>query len=280
MNTSNILTADVLDIIFDGRNKQYGAYELRRHYSRRLFKSIAVMLSGCLLLGAGFAMASRHNSDKDAVFNISDHQLVDVAPPEQPKELPPPPKPQTPPPPQQVATLKVTPPRIVPDDQVDPNDKPPVVEDIEKVRVGTENIKGVDDIGAPPPMAGDGDGNKVIEQPAKREDDYGGIFLKVEIESTFPGGRQAWERFLNKNLANNYPQDAVDNGIQGTVVIQFIVDSMGLVSNVEAIAGPEELRATAVRVIEKSGKWNPAVQNHRKVKSYKKQPIVFKLSED
>jgi len=74
-----------------------------------------------------------------------------------------------------------------------------------------------------------------------------------------------------------YPQEAQDNEIQGAVVVQFIVDKGGMVSDVEAISGPQELRDEAVRVIKKSGKWTPAVQNGRQVKSYKKQPIVFRL---
>ena len=61
------------------------------------------------------------------------------------------------------------------------------------------------------------------------------------------------------------------------MVVQFIVDKAGTVSDVEAISGPQELRDEAVRVIKKSGKWTPAVQNGRQVKSYKKQPITFKL---
>jgi len=97
----------------------------------------------------------------------------------------------------------------------------------------------------------------------------------VEIESDYPGGASAWQRYLNKNL--RYPQEAIDGEIQGTVVVQFIVDKAGNVSDVDAISGPKELRDEAVRVIKKSGSWTPAVQNGRQVKSYKKQPIVFRL---
>ncbi|MEP6725772.1 MAG: energy transducer TonB, partial [Bacteroidota bacterium] len=103
------------------------------------------------------------------------------------------------------------------------------------------------------------------------------IFTKVEIESLYPGGAGAWIAFLNRSL--KYPEDAADNGIQGTVYIQFIVDLQGNVSDVVAISGPEELRAAGVAVIKKSGKWSPAIQNGQQVKSYKKQPITFKLAE-
>ena len=85
-------------------------------------------------------------------------------------------------------------------------------------------------------------------------------------------------RYLNKSL--RYPQEAIDNEVQGNVIVQFIVDKEGNVSDVEAVSGPSELRDEAVRVIKKSGKWTPAVQNGRQVKSYKKQPIVFRLESE
>lgn len=108
-------------------------------------------------------------------------------------------------------------------------------------------------------------------------EDYDKIFTKVEIESEFPGGASAWLRFLTRNL--QYPSEAVNYRVQGTVIVQFVVDKQGHISNVQAISGPEMggLREEAVRVIRKSGIWTPAIQNGIQVKSYKKQPIVFKL---
>jgi len=113
-----------------------------------------------------------------------------------------------------------------------------------------------------------------VEAP-KDNTDYDKTFTKVEIESEYPGGAAAWYRYLSKNLV--YPDEAVSAEIQGQVVVRFIVDKEGNVSDVEAVSGPEELRDAAVRVIKKSGNWNPAIQNGRKVKSYKSQPINFKL---
>ena len=116
---------------------------------------------------------------------------------------------------------------------------------------------------------------KPVEAPKKVEEDYDKTFTKVEIESEYPGGAAAWHRYLSKNLV--YPDEAVSAEIQGQVVVRFIVDKEGNVSDVEAVSGPEELRDAAVRVIKKSGNWNPAIQNGRKVKSYKSQPINFRL---
>jgi periplasmic protein TonB len=101
------------------------------------------------------------------------------------------------------------------------------------------------------------------------------VWRKVEIEAEYPGGAAAWQRFLNRNL--RYPQEAIDNEINGSVVVQFIVDEEGNVSNVEAVSGPEVLCTEMIRVIKKSGKWTPAVQNGRQVRSLKKQPICIHL---
>jgi len=100
-------------------------------------------------------------------------------------------------------------------------------------------------------------------------------FRHVEIESEFPGGVAGWARFLSSNLT--YPTKAVRKKIEGTVVVQFIVDKNGILSNIEAISGPELLQEAAVSVIRNSPNWKPAIQFGRKVKSYKKQPITFRL---
>ena len=100
-------------------------------------------------------------------------------------------------------------------------------------------------------------------------------FRHVEIESEFPGGVAGWARFLSSNLT--YPTKAVRKKIEGTVVVQFIVDKNGSLSNIEAISGPELLQEAAVSVIRNSPNWKPAIQFGRKVKSYKKQPITFRL---
>jgi protein TonB len=112
----------------------------------------------------------------------------------------------------------------------------------------------------------------VKSDTAKNEDK---TFTKVEVESEFPGGQNGWVGFLNQNLT--YPKKAVRKNIEGTVVLQFIVCTDGTVCDIEAISGPEELRASAVAALKKTPNWIPAIQDGRKVKSYKKQPIVYRL---
>jgi protein TonB len=272
MDVNKILNADILDIIFEGRNKEYGAYDLRKTYNKRIVRAIAGTLIIIVLLFAGYLISNLNGGPKKQAMVVEDVQLEDVK--EEKKEPPPPPPPKVEPP--KVEMAKFTPPKIVPDKEVKPEEKPPEQEKLEDTKIGTVNQEGVKDDGiAAPPVSDAGKG--VVEAPKKDDEDYDKTFTKVEIESEFPGGAAAWLRYLNKNL--RYPDDAVNNEIQGTVVVQFIVDKEGNVSDVQAIAGPDNggLREEAVRVIKKSGRWTPAVQNGRQVKSYKKQPIVFKL---
>ena len=273
MESNKILNADILDIIFEGRNKEYGAYQLRKTYNRRLLIALAAMAGIILFIFLAYLISNAMGSDKDSKkLVVQDVQLQEVKQ-EEKKEPPPPPPPPKPEPPK-VEITKFTPPKIVKDEEVKEEEKPPEVEKLEETKIGTINQEGEKDQGiVAPPVSDEGKG--VIEAPKKDETDYDKTFTKVEIESEYPGGASAWQRYLNKNL--RYPQDAIDNEIQGTVIVQFIVDKAGVVSDVEAIAGPNELRDEAVRVIKKSGQWTPAVQNGRQVKSYKKQPIVFRL---
>jgi TonB family protein len=103
-------------------------------------------------------------------------------------------------------------------------------------------------------------------------------FTKVEIESEFPGGASAWLHFLNQNL--RYPDNAVNNMIQGNVIVGFVVDTEGHipVNSVWIDQSVEySLDQAALHIIFISPAWTPANQNGRKVKSYKRQPINFRL---
>jgi periplasmic protein TonB len=144
------------------------------------------------------------------------------------------------------------------------------------VKISTATRDGAKDFGVDAAPTSDG-GKGIIEKP--KEDDRDRLFEKVEVDASYPGGVPAWFRFLNKNI--RYPDDAQANGIQGPVMVQFIVDKEGNVSDVQAISGPTAggLREEAIRVIRKSGKWVPAIQNGRNVKSYKHQPVIFQLTD-
>jgi protein TonB len=275
MDANKILSADWLDILFDGRNKEYGAYDLRKTYNKRMTFALIGTVVLLLLILLGSVLANNlGNKDKAQEMIVQDVQLEEVK--KQDNEPPPPPPPPKPEPPK-VEMAKFTPPKIVKDEEVKEDEKPPEVEKLEDTKIGTVNQEGLKDDGIVAPPASD-EGKGVVEAPKKVDEDWDKTFTKVEIESEYPGGTSAWQRYLNKSL--RYPQEAIDQEIQGTVVVQFIVDKEGNVSDVEAISGANELREEAVRVIKKSGKWTPAVQNGRQVKSYKKQPITFRLESE
>jgi len=274
MEKSAILHADFLDIVFEGRNKAYGAYELRRTYNRRLGISIAVMLLLILMFCIGNLIAGRLTDKEARIMVVEDRVLSKV---DLPDEEPLPPPPAEPPHPQKpVKSIQFATPKIVPPDQVKDDEMPPAdkLEENVKIDVVTNNDGEDFLVNAAPPKPDEG--RDIVAKP--KETEPSGPFTKVEKESEFPGGRKAWERFLIRNL--NIPQEAIDNRIQGEVMVQFIVDREGNVSKVEAISGPMELRAEAVRVIKKSGRWTPAIQNGIKVPSYKKQPIIIKIVEE
>ena len=272
MDIKQILTADVLDIIFDGRNKDYGAYELRKTYNKRIVTAMSITAAIIALLYSGYLLAG-DTKQPPSMFIGEDIELqkVEDKKPEEPEILQPKPKQ-----PEQVKQIQVTPPLIVPNDQVPENEMPPTQAEMETAKIELVNVDGVNDKNLVDPPIKDGD-KGIIAIPEKPADDPD-KFLPVEIEAQYPGGESSWTRFLIKTLSN-YPAEAIEKGIQGTVVVKFIVDSEGNISEVEAASGPEELRETAIKAIKKSGKWIPAQQNGRYVKSYKMQPITFRVTE-
>src|SRR4030095_6493794 len=182
MEVNKILSADILDIIFEGRNKEYGAYELRKTYNRRLTIALVGMASLIALLFLGYVLANTisSNSKKDLV--VQDVQLEDLKQ-EDKKEAPPPPPPPKPPDPPKVEMAKFTPPKIVKDEEVKEEEKPPEVEKLEDTKIGTVNQEGIKDEGIVAPPIEDSKG--VVEAPKEDEDK---VFTKVEVEAAFPGG--------------------------------------------------------------------------------------------
>jgi TonB family protein len=107
-----------------------------------------------------------------------------------------------------------------------------------------------------------------------------GLFTEeeIQIESAYPGGPAGWMDYLNRTF--RYPEEAIRNRIEGTVVVQFIVDDQGKVRDIEAISGPTTggLREETIRVIKRSGRWEPGIWNGYKVTTYKRQPLTFRLT--
>jgi protein TonB len=275
MDANKILSTDFLDLLFEGRNKSYGAYELRRGYNRRLWIAIGGTALGFALIAGGIFLKSQMTPavDEDAVkINEVTIQQIEQEKPEEPPPPPPPPPPKQAPPPK-IEMKAFTPPKIVKDEEV--KEPPPAVEELKETKIGTISQEGIKDIGiVTPPAAADGGKGLVEAKPVEKEPE---VFTKVEVDAKYPGN---WRSFLERNLDG---QVAVDNGASPgtyTVIIQFIVDVAGNVSDVKALTSVGfGMEQEAVRVIKKSGKWNPAIQNGREVKAYRKQPITFQVTD-
>ena len=167
MEVNKILNADILDIIFDGRNKAYGAYDLRKTYNKRLTIAMIGMAAFILLFGVGSLIASNlGKKDKSQDMIVQDVQLEEVKKQEQPEPPPPPPPPKPEPP--KVEMAKFTPPKIVKDEEVKEDEKPPEVEKLEETKIGTINQEGLKDEGIVAPPVSDA-GKGVVEAPKKVE---------------------------------------------------------------------------------------------------------------
>ena len=102
------------------------------------------------------------------------------------------------------------------------------------------------------------------------------VFEIVEENPEFPGGPEALQRFLTKNIV--YPESAVDNGIQGRVMVNFVVERDGSVSGVDILKGVDPaLDKEALRVVKLMPKWKPGKQQGKAVRTRFRVPVVFRL---
>jgi protein TonB len=274
MDINKILSSDILDIIFDGKNKQYGAYELRKSYNKRLTKALLITAAIALLLFLGSVFATFIGKGKKEVLDVVDTQLAElkketpVAPPP-----PPPPPPKAPPPPE-INQVKFTRPTIVKDEEVKPEEKIEEIKNDQAISTKTVETDNKDQVVQAPV---EDKGTAVVTVPQK-DDDEGKIFTKVEVEAGFPGGDAAWRNYLTKNLNVEVPADNGAGEGNYTVIVKFVVSKDGSVSEVSCENDPGfGICAEAMRVIKKTKNWTPAIQNGRNVNAYRRQPITFSV---
>ena len=149
MEANQILKSDILDILFEGKNKAYGAYDLRKTYNKRITKALIGTVLLIVLILIGSAIASKLNKEDDALKMKTSEVTLQQIKPDEPPPPPPPPPPKLPPPPP-VATIQFTPPKVVKDEEV--IKPPPEIKQIEEAKVDVKTVEGTKDIGiiAPP----------------------------------------------------------------------------------------------------------------------------------
>lgn len=280
MEINRILTADLLDIIFDNRNKSYGAYDLRKTYSTRFFE--ALLIASVLAIGGSLIpdLIKKQIASNNTQLYVKDISLEALKQQDEKKVIEPPPPP---PPKHELAKIEIskfTPPLIVKDAEVKQEDEVKDVAKLEDTKIGTINQEGEKDDGVvtAPPVESKGTG--VVATQPKPEEDYDKIFTSVEIPAEFPGGLPAWQKYLERSLNRDLP---VQNGApfgKYVVTVSFIVDKEGNISDVRAENDPGYgTKEEAIRVIKKGPNWTPAMQNGRHVIYRNRQNITFIVAE-
>jgi protein TonB len=270
MEAKQILKSDLLDILFEGKNKDYGAYELRKTYNKRLTKALIGTVVLILLVLIGSAIANKLKKDESLnPIKVSETTLQQIKP-EEPPPPPPPPPPKLPPPPP-VATIQFTPPKVVKDEEV--IKPPPEIKEVEKAKVDVKTVEGTKDLGIIAPPTNEV-GTQVVAAPPEKKEDPDKIFTKVEIDAQFPGGPAAWQRYVTRAIQAQL--DEFTDADYGTCVVRFIVDKTGKVSDVQATTMKgTKLAEIAVNAIRNGPNWTPAQQNGRYVNAYRLQPVTL-----
>ena len=261
---NNVVSPNRNEIVFSGRNQEYGAYEIRKNYTHTVALTIAGVALGCVLLfGAKMLFDMKAAADAAKEARLDDTQIELTPPPLDEKEPPPPPPP---PPPPVVETVKFVPPVIKEDARED--EPPPPQEKLNDTQVATQTQEGNgDDNVVVPTETGTGPVEEKVE-----------IFTVVEEMPKFPGGDAELLKYIQKNV--QYPQIEKEAGISGRCYIKFVIEADGGVSNVEiarGVTGGAALDKEAVRVVKSMPKWSIGKQNGRAVRVMMNLPINFQL---
>lgn len=272
MTSEQLQIASLDDIVFEHRNKLYGAYDLRRSYNR--------IANRALWLGVAFFLAAlitptlynRLKPDEAPTQYMDEVNLenLKMLPPEEPPVVVPPPQQVVP----QVSTIRNLPPEVVTEapDEV----TVPTVDDLKDKVSSDKTVEGdpnaLDAIEAPSETAGPAPVEQALEVERKPDE----IFIAVEQDPQFPGGAKAMAAFLQKNL--NYPPAASRANVSGRVYLQFVVNTDGSIVDVSVVKGigfgcDEE----AQRVVKKMPPWQPGKQSGRPVRVRFTLPVVFTL---
>lgn len=277
MSKIDLISNDWVDLVFDGKNQAYGAYRLRKGTGKR---NIIAIVSVIILAVAAFsAMAIKKIVDEQAakvaateVNELSTlnqpkkkaevkQQKVQIKEPEKVVE-------------RVKSSVKFTAPVIKKDNEVKPEDEIKTQDQLmeTKTAIGTFDVKGNDDANGEVLKA-----KEVITQPEPpKHVEENKVFDVVEQMPSFPGGPQALLQYLNSNV--KFPVVAQENGVQGRVVISFVVEKDGSVTDVQVAKSVDpSLDKEAQRVVKSMPHWIPGKQNGSAVRVKYVVPVSFKL---
>lgn len=258
------------EILFEHRNKDYGAYELRKTYTSTVNRAmwIGITLFSALFITSYIFAHQKEDADKitEVDLTVTTIKEPDIPPveqlpePEPPKEI------------QPLQQVQYVPPKVV--DNSEPETAPiPDQDELADVIISTKNVEGdkVEFIAeAPPEVAAPAEAKvaEIVEDNTP--------FLHVEVQPTFAGGTSEMYKFLNKTL--KYPSAAQRANVDGKVFVSFIVEKDGSITDLQVLKSVGfGLDEEATRAIKLMPKWIPGKQNGRNVRVKFTMPVIFKL---
>lgn len=267
MTNNEILQASLLDILFDNRNKNYGAYVLRRNYNHRLLTALAITLSAVALI---IVLRIFHKKEPGQLIPGIENGGVIIKPvvikPEMPikKET----SKKSVRPIEKIAQIKFQNMKIVPDKLAINN--LPMISDLDNKIISDKNVVGKPDDGKLKSLFVT---NKSNGDDGMNQSSSAGTFIPEERNPEFPGGKEALIRFLKNNL--NTP-DELQAGDRKTVLIRFKVDTDGSISSEELVqSGGSLFDREVIRVCKRMPRWKPAIQNGKNVAVSYVLPVTF-----
>ena len=274
MSKVDLISNAWCDLVFEGRNQEYGAYRLRKSTGKRNIWSIVIVLIAAVVIFSAIAIKNVIQANQrvavTTAVELSSIQTkkqakVEKKAPvkiEQPKQV------------EKVkSSIKFTAPVIKKDEDVKPEEEMKNQDDLQKTKttIGAFNVVGNDEIGGEVLKA-----KEEIAQPEPPKEEENKVFDVVEEQPSFPGGQGALMQWLRDNI--KYPVIAAENGIEGRVIVQFVVSKTGSISDVRVARGVDpSLDKEAVRVVSNMPKWTPGKQNGTTVNVRHTLPVTFKL---
>ena len=277
----NLSSREWCDLVFEGKNKDFGAYVIRTESSKRHNKAVLWTLIGSIIFGLlvfGYTKANQYLEERKLIgSNEQENVIVDMPPKaeepvqerleqEKPVALPE----------EVLNTIKVTELAIVEDDEVNKEDEIITIEEqiASEHATGSVNFdQGTDNRAVTREHMNEIIVEKPVEKPKEVVED---VFTVVEQMPQFPGGEAALMKYLQSHI--NYPPMAAENNVQGKVVVQFVVDKTGRVGEVKVVRSVDkDLDREAARVCKSLPKFTPGRQNGHPVSVWYTLPVFFKL---
>ena len=276
MSKIDLISSDSVDLVFEGRNKAYGAYRLRKSTTKR---NILAMVAVVILLVVAFIILTVKNFVDEQRAKVAMTQVAELTNYDQPKKKAEVKQKKVEVEPERVvervkSSIKFTAPVIKKDEEVKPDEELKTQDELmsTKTAIGSFDVKGNDDANGEILKA-----KEVIAEPEPpKHEEENKVFDIVEQQPLFPGGPAALMKYLSENT--KYPVVAQENGVQGRVTVQFVVEKDGSISDVHVLRGVDpSLDKEAVRVVKSMPRWTPGKQNGITVRVNYRVPVLFRL---